>query len=148
MSYLAPVDGTQFHYIIKHLQVNGIYLRKAGNRKKSCPSTPSAGCDICPADGGDLPKQTSPPFFVRTAGSREVPEGTSGFLFFCLSLWNDKERASLPAYRARAPRLYRGGLCEAVGEITENSALAMISFRQKEPKRVSLDSFIFNVSFF
>jgi len=48
------------------------------DRKNSCPANPSAGWDICPADGGRLLPQKFPPFIVGTAGSREVPEGTAG----------------------------------------------------------------------
>ena len=56
---------------------------EAGRESKSfCQANPSAGWDICPADGGGLRNFAFPPFFVRTAVGREAPEGTAGLTFF------------------------------------------------------------------
>ena len=52
------------------------------NCKKSCPTHPSAGWDICPADGGRLLSQKFPPFIAGTAGSRGIQGGTPWLIFF------------------------------------------------------------------
>ena len=74
---------------------------------KILPATPSAGWDICPADGERLPKQTLPPFFVRTAGCRGIQGGTP---FLCSA--TKKGQSCRHTERAK--------LGEAAGEVVEN----------------------------
>ena len=56
-------------------------------------ANPSAGCDICPADGGIL-QNKKPDGGCLAVGCREAPEGTSGFLSWLL-LGKRQEVASI-----------------------------------------------------
>ena len=81
------------------------------NCKKSCPTHPSAGWDICPADGGRLLSQKFPPFIVGTAGSREVPEGTSGRPSSATSWGAPRSGIQIPYSAARSSMRVRRRSC-------------------------------------
>ncbi len=60
---------------------------QTGRESKSfCQANPSAGWDICPADGGGLRNFAFPPFFVRTADGEGGPggNGRADFLWYFL----------------------------------------------------------------
>ena len=66
-------------------------LKQDGKAKAFASANPSAGWDICPADGGGLRSFAFPPFFVRTADGAVSKGGSLWRAFLVRSLPRGKE---------------------------------------------------------
>jgi hypothetical protein len=101
---------------------------EAGRESKSfCQANPSAGWDICPADGGGLRNFAFPPFFFRTADGEGGPGGNVRADFLWYFLCSATKKVHQSRYSARAQ------LCAPGYEGVENLATPSSTLYPRAP---------------